>query len=472
MKSFTLQGIFVLFFRDWWRTREWPAFWWGLPAFVLGSGLVLLFSFAQLTSPRERSHRYLLAARQAFVLEKLETAEIFYKKALLERPDDVEALLEAAVVADQLDDATRRDAILKRLVDEDAYPSGMLLQASVALSDGGGTPQAVTEATELLQRALAKVDEETRESGDYSTRLDDLYRQLALAQLNLGQMEEAIGHWEKVAEPTWEDRTDLALANLWAGEEEASAAIAQELRQNLPDGSDAPGLLRIALVLALNGEEARTRSALYLARRLMTAESEAMDWANTVVRSFQILCLVSDRLPLGLLEQAMAISPVLPSLANECVRLAGLMDVAGAEPPSEEALLAEIALGRTPVIGHVLAGLLAANRSDDAGRELHWELAQQLYPGAGLLASQCAVQLAQRRPEDGDLPLALGELSVRLTQGHPGAKLRYGNVLMLQERWEEAIELLEPLESETATEEAVAPLLEIARDQLAVSQGA
>lgn len=94
-----------------------------IPPNVMGTGLLMLFVFAELTSSRERSHRYLLAARRAMVTDKLETAEIFYKKALLESPDDLEALLEAAAVADRLDEQTRR-GVLKRLVDEDAYPGG------------------------------------------------------------------------------------------------------------------------------------------------------------------------------------------------------------------------------------------------------------------------------------------------------------------------------------------------------------
>ena len=109
MKSFTFQGVFILFFRDWWRTREWPAFWFGLPAVVAGLGLVSLFTFAELQSSLERSREYLMAARQSQILDKLEAADIFYKKALLENPDDLEALLEAAALADNL--GTRPDVM-------------------------------------------------------------------------------------------------------------------------------------------------------------------------------------------------------------------------------------------------------------------------------------------------------------------------------------------------------------------------
>lgn len=67
------------------------------------------------------------------------------------------------------------------------------------------------------------------------------------------------------------------------------------------------------------------------------------------------------------------------------------------------------------------------------------------------------------------LVLQLGETGMRLAGGRPGARLRHGNLLLLLERWEEAIEVLEPLESDHP--DAVANMLEMARQRKADTRG-
>lgn len=116
-----------------------------------------------------------------------------------------------------------------------------------------------------------------------------------------------------------------------------------------------------------------------MARRLMNGESERLAWANSVVRCFQVLRLATDRLPLELLEQALAISPVLPAVASECLALAGMRRFSGANPPDETILFRKVAEGRIPVVAHVLAGLRALRANDLEGAQLHFEIGQRFF---------------------------------------------------------------------------------------------
>ena len=109
------------FLSDWWRTRDWPLFRLGLFAMLGGLGLMVLLLFAELQSSWDRSGQYLGAARHARAKGDLESATVFYEKALMEREDDAAALFEWMMLSDELGEHTSRDATLRYLTDEVGY---------------------------------------------------------------------------------------------------------------------------------------------------------------------------------------------------------------------------------------------------------------------------------------------------------------------------------------------------------------
>ena len=114
------------FLSDWWRSRDWALFRWGLFSMVGGIGLVVMLLFAELQSSWDRSGQYLGVARHARAKGDLEAATILYEKALKERQDDAVALFEWMVVSDELGEHSSRDATLGYLVDEVGHLPALL----------------------------------------------------------------------------------------------------------------------------------------------------------------------------------------------------------------------------------------------------------------------------------------------------------------------------------------------------------
>ena len=121
------------FLSDWWRSRDWALFRWGLFSMVGGIGLVVLLLFAELQSSWDRSGQYLGVARNARAKGDLEAATILYEKALKERQDDAAALFEWMVVSDELGERSSRDATLGYLVDEVGHLPALLYAGRLAL---------------------------------------------------------------------------------------------------------------------------------------------------------------------------------------------------------------------------------------------------------------------------------------------------------------------------------------------------
>lgn len=463
MKSFTFQGIIVLFARDWWRTREWSAFWFGLPAVVVGLGILSLFAFAELSSPLERSREYLMAARQSQVLEKFEAADIFYKKALLENPDDLEALLESAALADQLEDPTRRDAILARLADEERDPAGMLFRAHVLLRQSG-SDEAVNKARSLMQEALAKVSDDAQEAEAFVGHLDELRRNLARVSLVRQDFQGAVKSWKAIQEPVWEDRVDLGITHLALKQLDEAKTIAIALLQEAPVPTDGPSHAQRAVVLALAGDETEAFRQLYQSRLSMQSEAEWTGWAEMSIRCFHILRMSAPGLPnLKWLEQALAVSPVLPSLANELLITSGLGPENDFGEMESADLVEAVAGGEVPVVAHLLMGLVTLQNGDVPGSAVHFSISREFYPSTGLVLAQCGLLLVRRGEEFYEMATRLGELGVRFMKGHVGTSIGHARILMHAGSWDEAIRWLEPLSAEH--EKLIAPLLERAQER-------
>ncbi len=463
MKSFTFRGVIVLFVQDWWRSREWSALWIGLPALILGLGLVILIAFAQLKSPLDRSRRYLTAARQSAQLGKTEAAEIFYKKALAEQPDDFDALIEAAVIADQMEDWTRRDAILRRLVEE-ANPSGMLFQAQV-LMRGRGTEESIEQARDLMDRTLAAIGGEEGKAASFVGHLDEVRRSLARVYMQRRKLPEAVEQWKGIANPRWDDLVDLAMTYLAMGVPVEAKAIATNLLAASPPPDDGPSHARRAVVHALLGEGPEAFRQLHLARGLMKEKAELRAWADASVRCFHVLRVISSETPsLVWLEQALVISAILPSISNELLTVSGFGAVPTEGVVEPSTLVDALAGGKVPVAAHLIAGLVALRDGDVKGAAVHFSVSKEFYPATGLVLTQCGALMVRRGEVYHQMAEKLGEMGVRFTGGDVGVKLGHGKILLAIGRWEAAVEWLAPLAEENA--ELVGPLLELAKSKL------
>lgn len=471
-RSFTFRGIFVLFARDWVRSREWPCLWQGIPALVAGIGLLVLLAFAQLDSPEERGQTYLTAGRRAFHTGNVKSSEIFYKRSLQEWPNDRVALLEAAALADELEDATRRDAILRRLVEEEADPAGMLFQGLIALRERRDA-KAIEDARAILKRALSIADDTARKNRSFVRRLDELRRALAAAESLRGEWRNAVEYRQALDHPTWEDRTLLAETLLILGKREEVQTIVESLGQDLIASSEDDGLThrRNALLAAFRGEEESAIRHLVLGGRLLVDEGEAGRniWAQSAVRVFQLLRLSKEAMPsLKSLDLALSVSPMLPSLVEELLALVGVGSHPYGPAMNSSILTEYLARGDSPVAAHLIAGLADLRQGNEDGADLHFTIAGALYPATGLVLTRCGLRLARLGETYEQLALTLGETGAgMMEQGHLGARLGHGQILLSLERWQEAIDWLAPLRE--GHEELVDPLLNAAEERLKAS---
>ena len=415
------------FLSDWWRSRDWVIFRWGLFSMVGGIGLVVMLLFAELQSSWDRSGQYLGAARHAFAKGDLEGAAVFYEKALKDRPEDAPALFEWMMVSDELGERSSRDATLSRLVEELGHPPALLYAGQVALREGRAD-----ESKAILEASLVRIPSEERGPGTaLAMRADSIRRGLLRVRWRDGDFREAIDEGTRLIEPVFRDEMDLAVLSLQAGDLDVARQKATALRDRLGDGVGQPeaGLFS-ALVESVIGNGEAARSRLDQVARHGATERGLLE---ARVRCFELLMVSMDSLPdLRLLE---------PAVAGGSPAVVGLVvGLVSAESLTDESLLQAAAGGEVPILSHLVIGLRALRAEREAEATMHLEIVNELAATGGPLLAWCGVRLAHLGHDREALFLA--DLATILEPSSDGL-LRKGQILAALGRWEAAGRLLE-----------------------------
>ena len=423
------------FLSDWWRSRDWALFRWGLFSMVGGIGLVVMLLFAELQSSWDRSGQYLGVARHARAKGDLEAATILYEKALKERQDDAVALFEWMVVSDELGEHSSRDATLGYLVDEVGHLPALLYAGRLALREGK-----VDEANEILESSLDKIPEKERGPGSVlAAEADDIRRGLMRVRWRGGAFREAIEQGNRLIDPVFRDEMDLAVLHLRAGDLEVAQQKAAGLRDRLGEFSRGRETdLFSALAESVRGREVEAMRFLDQAARWGGSRPAIL---AARVRCFELLRISKGSVPdLRLLEA--------PAEGGSPAVIGPLVELISDGSLTDKLLVKAVVAGKVPLVGHLVLGLRALRAGREADARLHFGLANDLSAAGGGLLGWCGVRLARIATRDGEA-LFLADLATSLNVKSEGA-LRKGRILLALERWD-ALDLL--LEGETLSED-------------------
>ncbi len=413
---------FAEFLRLWWQTRDRTMMLLGLPGLVVGLGLIGMVAMAYTRSAQERSHLYAMTARRTLADERPEAASIFYKKALADRPDDLALLFEAAVVAHQLEEKTRREALLNRL-EEEGYVRGILFRGEVALERHD-----LDEAERCLEVALAAKG---------STEVNGMRRLLAGRYLAQGQWSAVIRHLEAVGRAQPDDQVLLAFAYLAQGEREKAESVVE--------GFESMGTLPKALAEAIRGRESAVLAQLSEARREASDEQGLARWVEGSLRAFRALAFGGTQ-SLPVLERVVREAPGHPELAPIFLKLSGYdVPLMGVEPMAEASLAAVMASGKAPVSSHLVGGLRALRKNAAAEASVHFGVVSGGAPKSGILLTQCGLRFTRQKGETGYvIGRKLGQSGLEVSREHPLAIAGMAAILRAGEGRDAALAWLEP----------------------------
>ena len=430
------------FLSDWWRSRDWSLFRLGLFAMLGGLGLMVLLLFAELQSSWDRSGQYLGAARHARAKGDLESATIYYEKALVEREDDAAALFEWMMVFDELGEQSSRDATLRYLADEVGYPPALFYSGRLALREGR-----VDDAGDILESSLEKIPVEDRGQGSVlAARADEIRRGLMRGHWNAGAFREAIEEGNRLIDPVFRDEMDLAVLHLRAGDLQAAKQKAARLRDRLGMQGEKPNVdLFSALAEAVMGNGAAVMTRLDRASRRDAAGRAVVE---ARVRCFELLRISMQDVPdLRLLEPL--------ALAGSTLVVGPLVDLVSEGAFTDGDLVKVMVGGQVPLVGHLLARLCALRDGKEDEARLHFGMANELSTVGGSLLGWCGVRLARLEGHDREA-LFLTEMVTSLIPGPDGIFIK-GKILLEMGQWE-AVEML--MKDETLTTEMKAELQE------------
>ncbi len=436
--NFSARQRVVQFVADWWRSRDPQLFYRGVPALLLGVLLGGCIAFSQTLSPSELAARYRLQAKRAWALGNLNAADLYYRKALTERTDDLDTLMESALLTHRLGQQSRSAALVSRMMDDFQHPPAFLIRAEGLLQDI--TTDSVSEAASLIEQAAALDQEST-----YTLELDGMLRKLAGGYEMLGDRSKALTHLNAIASKTSQDRLSLGHVLRALGKQDEAKAEVERLL-----ASD-EGLSHVdkARAYAVLGKRQEARDQLGSARasaRLYPEELRKALVASVVC--FQTLVVAEatgNELPLVFLEDIAAERAIAAELAQTVFTLAGRLPSAVLSEVNVEALDSALASSQAPMMAHLLKGLLTF---EDHFKEsaFHLRFAHQVNPASSFLLSQGCLLLAKT-----DLPVAtqLHVLAMDLTENHWFTIQVHGELLLAAEAWQATVDLL----TEHASEE-------------------
>ena len=433
------------FVTDWLRSRERETFFLGLPAAILVGALSTVFALSFTKSPVVMSAKYLSAGQQALAARELDTADLYYRKSLILQPNAKQTLIDSVRLADERGDATRRGALLARLMEEFAWPEAFLMRAQGLLRSPSLEESRLNEVNALL----VEFSSLRQESGAELAMV--VQRDLAAAYRKIGNLEKARTCLEDIGQPTPGDQLELAslakqLGNTDGARKGAEAVLAE---QGVGPGQAFRSLVSSAKAHAVLDDGRAAYEYFERASGLVKEADQRRLRAQAMLWCFEELYRGNpERPPLVFLERLLTEEPLYGGLAALIVRLA-VPGIATEGSLSQGALEGALATGETLVTAHLLLGLRALGivdgGSDSEGEALHFEMAQRLNPRSALTLCRCSLILAESDPARLPAAVSISRMGIAITGKHPYALEVHSLLLGAEGRWQEVVDLLTPV---------------------------
>ena len=403
------------FFADYSRTRIPRHLLQGLPALMFGASFIcaIVLSLSQSQSDlgikyRRAARQHMRAAQRALHLENLPQAEknwraadVFYRKVVKGPETDPDALWDSALLAEKMKRPSRRDAMIRRLKEEFAYPSAYLYSARQRIHSKERNLQGLEKAQSDVEKALATaahpITEEERI--DFEKRVDHVRRQLGAAFSDLGYHARAIEQFENLFDPNIASRSEKANIFHRAGKLEEASTIARSTLQEISSAATLEAALFRATAMAILDEGDAAIALLRQLRPAAADEKVAPLVASISLQCFEILKRTHPENPrLELVETTLEVLPTHPLLPKLLVKLAGL-DPETVEPMPLDRARRLVAKGTAPVAAHLCAGLVALRIGNREEAEFHLSMAHRSRDSVADILGECSLSVASQSDE-------------------------------------------------------------------------
>jgi tetratricopeptide (TPR) repeat protein len=427
--------------RVWWRHRDFRYLLQGLPAILVGGGVVALSLAAYLRPTDELVGRYLNQAKSAFQAKDYPSAFTCYDRLAHLAGDNPEVLFGLAQSAEALKHPQRAVTLMSELapLDKQGYAPAHLWIASRMLGGRNLSLQDVQAAETHLLRAL---------NGQVEDR-EAVHERLGLLYLGTRRWEQAELYLSKAVK-----------TRPWLGLELAQAlAMRAKPEEAKNQAQNASKFFRQIVQNDAENHAARVswaRCALFLEdypdavtilRNGLGPGTQNDFFLRMLAEAYGIWSDAEERNPngdpgkrLALLEQGLRYDPANVPLLN---RLAKLMNMEGEKGDKARDLLRELlAQGKAPAVIHSALGSDAYQRGQIQEAQLHWEQAFKRDPQMAVVANNLAWLYANTQPPDLPRALQMIDAALQLAPNWSEFRSTKGHILVRMERWKEALEHL------------------------------
>ena len=428
------------FVTDWWSTRYWSSFAWGLPAILAGLLIGGVGAAYSRVSPSDWARRYEAAAMAALGQGDWEAADVYFRQMALLDESSPAAMYGVALTAERQKDLPRARELLRRIAPESTagYPAAHAwLAHDLIRQKVPATPQTLRVLEHHLQQALR-------------SPASELEARVVLAQLYAagGQPKKAIGELEQVVSVRSELQLDLARQYALAGRRPDSvraAAKASEFFQARTQAEpDQPQhRLRWASSLVLQGQYEDAIQVLEAGLALPEPRPFQQALAATYFRWLDAITVQDQPQPARQLEFLERVIQYDPSNRRALSMLADLALREEEAGDQATAILKRVPDSATaPVIVEFVLGTQALDQGNVEQGLKHLEQAQQGNARIPEVLNNLAWGLAHKDEPELERALQLAQAAQQLSK-HPETYDTIGTILAKLGRPREAVAQLE-----------------------------
>ena len=429
--------VLVVFCLFGWQWRQMFA---SLPA-VLVIGLTAGLAMARWhISGDEIRQRYIVGAEEAVGEHDYAAARTFYQKLILLGDDRPVVRYQLALCHEELGRPSAAQALLAPMTDanSDGFAPARVHRAQRLLADPKPSPAAVREATDQLERAVALAPGLTQAELLLAKIYRSAGRPLEAEPLLLQAARRNPAAYLALAE-LCRARGDVVAARLYGRSACSYFRPLVEARRGdemavLCCGQAYVHMEEYAAAVAVLNDALASQDSPALRRSLGGAYAV---WANVEKLAWP----ANPEAWLPLLEQGLKFAPDDVRLLHPLLELCSL---SGAEADRARVALEKMLVERLPSpILHLLLGLDAWLRGEQAAGQLHLEQAYRLAPDTAIVTNNLAFMLAEGPHPDLPRALALADVAVQRWPEQPHFRDTRGQILVKLGRYQEALVDLE-----------------------------
>lgn len=437
----TCLSVLFGFIWRWYWTRPRSAFWWGMPAVVVGCSLIGFVAIARQTRPSELITTYNQKAIDAFRSEDFEAADLYFQKMAHLDPKNKATLYGLALTAERQEQLGRATELMQRLAPADSKGDGRAHQWLARRLAQSEQP--------LDAQGLALLEHHLLQTLVDTPNLMESHRTLGSLYASRKQFDKAIFHLDQVAEADPAALLTVARLNVMADRKATANRVAEKAREHFENLSKDTPVYRLqwteAELFLLNYQ----KSAEIAIAGLQLAEgTDKAQWQQVLTTVFvtwydAISKSDADNLSgrLELLQQAVSFGPNNPQALSRLAEFA----VKGNDKStvSMGQLKQILASGRAPGIVHFILGTSALSGGEEEQGIRHLELAFEQLPQMPAVANNLAWAAANRAEPNLEQAEQLINAAVELAPQHPEISETRGQILAKLGKTKEAIVDLE-----------------------------